>query len=155
MKTMMKRILTIATMLATAMTMSAADYGYLVVEQLDGTKTALPTSGLTLVFADGTLTANALGETTTFTQALLSKMYFSDDNMSGIGDMADGQQTTIRVNDRMVQVAAPEGAHVVIANVGGMLIDRYTATGEPVNTPLRKGIFIIKVNDKSTKIHVK
>jgi len=141
--------------MASAMVMRAADYGYLVVELQDGSKQSLPTSGLTMVFADGTLTASAQGETATFTQTLLSKMYFSDEDLSGIGETDSDQLTTIRVHDRMVQVAAPAGAHVVIANVGGMLIDRYTANGEPVNTPLRKGIFIIKVNDKSTKIHVK
>ncbi|MBQ9669309.1 MAG: hypothetical protein IJV45_11310 [Prevotella sp.] len=135
--------------------MRAADFGYLVVEMLDGSTQSLPCNGLTMVFADGQLTAQSQGQTATFTQALLSKMYFSDVEQNGIGDAVDGQSTTIRVNDRLIQVAAPVGARVLIANVGGMLIDRFTAGAEPINTPVRPGIYIIKVNDKSTKIHVK
>ncbi len=151
----MKRILLLGTLLATAMMMRAADFGYLVIELLDGSKQALPSIGLTMVFADGQLAAQSQGVTAAFDQTLLSKMYFSDEEQNGIDDAVEGLSTTIRVNDRLIQVAAPIGTHVLIANVGGMLIDRFTAGAEPINTPVRPGIYIIKVNDKSTKIHVK
>ncbi len=151
----MKRTYLISAIMAMAMTAQADDYGYLVIGLQDGTEQALPTGGLTMVFADGQLTAKAQGTTATFEQAQLSKMYFSDQDLSGIGSVGSEEPTTIRVSDRLLQVAAPAGARVIIASVGGMLIDRYTAGAEPINTPLRPGIYVVKINDKSTKIHVR
>ena len=86
----MKRTYLISAIMAMAMTAQADDYGYLVIGLQDGTEQALPTGGLTMVFADGQLTAKAQGTTATFEQAQLSKMYFSDQDLSGIGSVGGG-----------------------------------------------------------------
>ena len=80
-------------------------------------------------------------------------MYFDEGGTSGISESAS--MTTIRQNGRMVEVSAPEGAQVTIANVNGMLVDRYIAGNDAIQTPLRPGIYIIKINNQATKINVR
>ena len=87
--------------------------------------------------------------------AKISSMYFSETGQSGISEAYANDATTLRVVGRTLKVSAPAGSQVVVANVGGMLIDHYTANGEAALTSLRPGIYIVKVNDKSSKIHIK
>ena len=146
---------TILSLVALAMTMTTtgADYNNLTVRLLDGTEQHLPVDGLVLTFADNQL--NASGSTTaSFPLSSLDAMYFSETETNGINE-ATKTMSTLRLNGRMLQVSAPEGAQVIIANVGGMLIDRYTAGNDAINTPLRPGIYIVKINNQATKINVK
>ena len=152
----MKRIATFLLLLLCMATAQAQDvnYSFLVLRQLDTTVQTVPTDRLVITFADGRLTAT--NGTTTATVALsnLDAMYFSQDDVSGL----DGQQespVTMRVNGRMLQVSAPAGSQVLIASVGGMLIDHYTAGNDSQGTALRPGIYVVKVNGKSSKIYIK
>lgn len=151
----MKRLFIIATLLASFTTTFADDYNYLVIKQLDGSQQFMPVSGLTITFADDQLTAKSSEGTTTFALSTLSSMYFSETKETGINEAFANGATTLRVLGRSLQVSAPAGAQVTIASMGGMLIDRYTAGNDAVLTSLRPGIYIIRINDKSTKIHVK
>jgi len=151
----MKRTLIIAGLLACFATAQADGYDYLVINQQDGTKTSVAVSGLTITFADDQLTAKNSDGTTTYALSTLSSMYFSETEVNGISEAFKNDATTLRVTGRTLQVSAPEGAQVTVASVGGMLIDRYTASNDALLTSLRPGIYIVKINDKSSKIHIK
>ena len=149
----MKRTILTTLVLTMAATANSADYDYLTVRQQNGTEQQLPVEGLVLTFTDDQL--KATGSTTaTFDLNSLDAMYFSAGTTDGISESAKAM-TMLRLNGRMLQVSAPEGAQVIIANVGGMLIDRYTAGNDAINTPLRPGIYIVKINNQATKINVK
>lgn len=149
----MKKSLITMLALATTMTTLAAGYDFLTVRQQDGTEQHLPVDGLVLTFTDDQMKASG-ATTATFPLNTLDAMYFSDGTTNGISESRQNM-TTLRLNGRMLQVSAPEGSQVIIANVGGMLIDRYTAGNDAINTPLRPGIYIIKIDNKATKINVK
>lgn len=143
-----------AGLLATVIQAAAYDYSYLIVRQLDGTEMSVPTTGLVITFADGQLNAKAEGVTTQFDLTQLASMRFSQEETDGIGNALE-TACTLRVTDRLLQVQAPVGTNIVVSSVSGMLIDRYTTGAEPVNTPLRPGVYVVRVNEKSTKIHVR
>jgi len=151
----MKKSLIIAGLLTCFATAHADGYDYLVIKQLDGTQQSMPVTGLTITFTDDQLTAKNSEGTTSFNLSTLSSMYFSETGQSGISEAYANDATTLRVVGRTLKVSAPAGSQVVVANVGGMLIDHYTANGEAALTSLRPGIYIVKVNDKSSKIHIK
>ena len=136
-----------------AATAFSADYNYLTVKQLDGTEQHLPVDGLVITFTDELLQASG-STTASFPLSTLDAMYFSEGDTNGIMESAKAM-SMLRLNGRMLQVSAPEGTQVIIANVGGMLIDRYTAGNDAINTPLRPGIYIVKINNQATKINVK
>ena len=81
-------------------------------------------------------------------------MYFSQEDVNGI-DSQQQPASTLRVNGRTLLVSAPAGSQVLVASVGGMLIDHYTVGNDARTTALRPGIYIVRVNDKSTKIIIK
>lgn len=133
-------ILTMLTLLTTGV--RAADYDYLVITKTDGTKQALPASELSITFSGGNLVAKT-GSTTlaTIAQSELSSMEFSNDGTTAIEAFS-----------------ATAGAHVTISNLQGMLIKEFTAqenTLKDVVSGLPTGIYIIKVNNKVTKLQVK
>lgn len=136
----------------TFLTANAEDYSLLKVRLLDGTEQQLPTDGLVLTFTDTQLKATG-ATTATFDLSTLDAMYFAEGATNGITEA--NSMTTIRQNGHMVQVSAPEGAQVIIANVNGMLVDRYIAGNDAIQTPLRPGIYIIKINNQATKINVR
>lgn len=149
----MKKIILTTLALVAAVTAIGADYNYLTVRQQDGTEQQLPVDGLVITFTDELLQASG-STTASFQLSSLDAMYFSEGDTNGIMESAKAM-STLRLNGRMLQVSAPAGAQVVIANVGGMLVDRYTAGNDAINTPLRPGIYIVKINNQATKINVK
>lgn len=149
---MKKTVLTTMAMLV-AVTAMSADYNYLTVRQQNGTEQHLPVDGLVITFTDELLQVSG-SSTASFPLSTLDAMYFSEGATDGIMESAQSM-STLRLNGRMLQVSAPAGSQVVIANVGGMLVDRYTAGNDAINTPLRPGIYVIKINNQATKINVK
>ena len=150
----MKRTLTLIAAIGCLATAQAQDYNYLVLRLLDTSEQTMTTEGLVMTFADGQLTATSGGTTTTLALSQLDAMYFSQEDINGIGAQQQ-TPTTLRVNGRTLLVSAPAGSQVLIAGVGGMLVDHYTAGNDAQPTSLRPGIYVVKVNDKSTKIIIK
>jgi len=134
------------------LTVNGENYSLLNVRLIDGTVHQLAVDGLVLTFSDTQLKATG-SATATFDLNTLDAMYFDEGGTSGISESAS--MTTIRQNGHMVEVSAPEGAQVTIANVNGMLVDRYIAGNDAIQTPLRPGIYIIKINNQATKINVR
>lgn len=149
----MKKIIFILAILALPLVVKATAYDYLIISQQDGTQTTLSVDGLTMTFANGMLVAQTSDDSRQFELSTLATMFFSEEP-SGISQTT-ASPVSIRLTGRLLQVSAPEGATVTIATAGGMLIDRYRAAGYDATTALRPGIYIIKVNDKSSKLCVK
>lgn len=77
----MKKLLLMLTMMVGGMvTANAADYPYLTFETADGTRTSVSTDGLTISFTSSVLTAGS----NEFSLASLSKMYFSESDVSAV-----------------------------------------------------------------------
>lgn len=76
----MKKTIFLLTMMGGMLTAEAADYPYLTFEKTDGTKTSVSTESLTISITGTTLTAGNAA----FNLADLSKMYFSESNVTAI-----------------------------------------------------------------------
>lgn len=149
---MMKKTLIMASLLVASMAMQAADYSYLNIKLTDNTVKQFDANGLVLTFADDYLTVTSGSKTTSIAQNTLASMYFTN-NVSGINDAIS--PVSLRLNGRTMTLSAPAGSQVQVVSMGGMLIDHYTASAYAQTTTLRPGIYIVKIDDRTTKIHVK
>ncbi len=81
----MKKTIFLLTMMGGMLTAEAADYPYLTFEKTDGTKTSVSTESLTISITGTTLTAGNAA----FNLADLSKMYFSESDVTAIESVAE------------------------------------------------------------------
>lgn len=117
----MKRIVLMLALAATAaLTISADNYNYLIVQKQDGTEQSFTALGLTITFANGNMMATQNGETTTLALSELNKMFFSQEP-TGIKEVSTG-------------MAEPTGSEVVYDLQGRKMT---------VNGNLPKGIYIV------------
>ena len=150
----MKKAFLIAYVLTGSLMTQAADYNYLNIKLITGSEKQFEASGLVLTFADDNLTVTSGGSSTTIAQNTLASMYFTND-VSGIDEAQAVPSATLRLNGRTLTISAEAGSQVTVVSMGGILIDRYIAGTYPETTALRPGIYIVKINGKSTKIHVR
>lgn len=125
----MKKIALLMMALVGALTLQADDnYPYLTFETTDGAKISVNTESLTLTINGTTLTAG----NQQFTLTNLSKMYFStsDESTTGI------EETTITTLNDATEIYDLQGHKVT-------------------KDQMRKGVYIVKTNDKTYKIVVK
>ena len=155
-KTYMKKknVLTVISVMMAATTVQADHYDYFIVKTIDGTEQSFTADGLTLTFSDNQLKAVNGAESADFALTSLSSMCFST-SPSGISETVGAPTRTLRLNGRTLMVSAPAGSRVTVATIGGMLVDHYTMGNASRTTALRPGIYIIRVNDQSTKINVR
>ena len=123
----MKQLLIILTLCLSAITASAGDYKFLILEGNDGTTYSLNATGLTLTFSDGNLVSS---DGTVIPLNSLVKMYFSE--ASGISTIPS---TT---NDD----------HVTVYSIAGILAGTYNDMTTAMSS-LTKGLYIIKQKDGS------
>ena len=123
----MKKFFILFMVLVGALTMQAEDYAYLTFETTDGMKASVPVESLTLTINGTTLTAG----TQSFTISNLSKMYFSTaDETSGI--------------EEITNATLDEGT------------DIYDLQGHKVmKEQMKKGVYIVKTNNRTYKMIVK
>lgn len=122
----MKQLLIILTLCLSAITASAGDYKFLILEGNDGTTYSMNAMGLTLTFSDGNLVSS---DGTTVPLNSLVKMYFSE---------ASGISTASTSGDNRVTVYTLAGIHA------GTYNDMMEAVSH-----LSKGLYIIKQADGS------
>lgn len=123
----MKQLLIILTLCLSAITASAGDYKFLILEGNDGTTYSMNATGLTLTFSDGNLVSS---DGTVIPLNSLVKMYFSE--ASGISTIPS---TT---NDD----------HVTVYSITGILAGTYNDMTTAMSS-LTKGLYIIKQKDGS------
>ena len=123
----MKKFFILFMVLVGALTMQAEDYAYLTFETTDGMKASVPVESLTLTISGTTLTAG----TQSFTISNLSKMYFSTaDETSGI------EEITNATLDEATDIYDLQGHKVI-------------------KEQMKKGVYIVKTNNRTYKMIVK
>lgn len=134
----MKKLLSLLLLLTSALAGNAYDFPYLVFQHADGTTTTVKTTSLVITFSDGKLTATNENGSQTLTLSDLLSMQFSE--------RADA--TGIRENS----VIKEEGIEVF--TLGGRLLGKYD-NAEQAKASLRPGLYLMKSNNKTSKITVK
>lgn len=129
---MRRYLFLLITMIATT-AVFADDYPYLTFEAVDGSKTSVSVSSLTLIVKDGKLTAGDK----TFNLSELSKMYFSTTETTGIENI----------------VSSIDGA-VEVFNLRGISMGKYNSISEATSS-LKTGVYVIKSKSKTIKVSVK
>lgn len=136
----MKKVFLTVLIAACALVSRADGYPYLAFQTLDGAVSTISTSGLTLTYSEGTLTASAAaqgdaqgaGETLTLETARLSRMYFTD---------------------------TATGVQALSASAGVQTVDVFTADGrragrfgslQEAMARLPKGAYVVKAADGLT-----
>lgn len=135
----------------------ASSYDYLALRQTDGTVTTLACEGLCITFADGKLVATQGSQTTSLDLSSLNAMYFTSQGVTAI-ESASTASTAVKVSGRSVLVTANEGAEASLYRLDGVKIGSLVASGsgaETLGSNLQGGVYIVKVDGKTTKIIVK
>lgn len=123
----MKQLLIILTLCLSAITASAGDYKFLILEGNDGTTYSMNATGLTLTFRDGNLVSS---DGTVIPLNSLVKMYFSE--ASGISTIP----------------STTSDDHVTVYSIAGILAGTYNDMTTAMSS-LTKGLYIIKQKDGS------
>lgn len=132
----MKRNLLATAMLTIALAAQAGDYQYLNIEKTDGTQQSITAVGLTLSYSGTTLTATNGSESYTFTLSDLSRMYFSNTKQED-STTAISVATADDLNDSETEIYDLAGHRI------------------PQNSSVRRGIYIFKKGNTTTKKIVK
>ena len=123
----MKQLLIILTLCLSAITASAGDYKFLILEGNDGTTYSINATGLTLTFSDGNLVSS---DGTVIPLNSLVKMYFSE--ASGISTIP----------------STTSDDHVTVYSIAGILAGTYNDMTTAMSS-LTNGLYIIKQKDGS------
>ena len=113
----------------------AGDYIYLTLRTANGGETPLVVDKLRLTVSNGQLVATNSDGSVTFPLSELRVMYFSND--------ASGISTDI--------VSMPNDGAVEVYTTSGVLVGSYASLTEAKAT-MKRGIYVIKTNDKTFKI---
>lgn len=126
----MKKSILLFMALIGAMNVQAEDFSYLTFDMTDGAKASVSVASLTLSINGNTLTAGSQ----TFTLANLSRMYFSatDETTTGIEEIE---------SDKLLIDGSTE-----IYDLKGRKISK---------TEMKKGVYIVKTQNKTYKIIVR
>ena len=124
----MKKLVVFLTMMVGTLAVHAADYAYLTFETTDGAKVSVSTSSLTLTVNGTILTVGSQQ----FTISNIKKMYFSATDESTLGI------------EQTVNAALSEA--VAIYDLQGHKVTK---------SQMRKGVYIIKTKQGTSKIVVK
>lgn len=128
-----------AMLIAGTLTVQADDtYQYLTIEKNDGTSLSLTAVGLTISYNETTLTATNGSETATLTLSELSRMYFSN------------TKETVGISD--INALEPD-VTATVYDLRGHLIAEGALSA--IKERLRKGVYLVKQNERTAKIVVK
>ena len=155
----MKKILRFAVILLSVLCtvrVSAGDYKYLTLQNLNGEESSLTLSGLVLTFSDGNLHAKQNGTVRDYALARLAKMYLSK-TATGVCSV-DAKHTVVSLSGSTLNIKAPKGTQTSVFDAGGRIVFSSTigADGIPagvdVHTP---GVYFVKAGSQTYKILVK
>lgn len=132
----MKKFLLILITVTCSLTAGAADYGYLIIRQLDGSKSVFPSTGLTFKIHDGILSVNDSSRTESFSISTLESMVFSKDT-TGI--------EAIFNDDSAVEVFDTSGCSIGCFSSPTDAMDK-------LDTP---GVYIFRNNSTTVKIRIR
>lgn len=142
----MKTLLTTCILALNAMSLSAQEYNYLVFQNQDNSTKCLSIDGLKITFQDDQAVATVGGQTETFPLTDLKKLYFSEQEITGIEQVVTTDDNiSIEITGGKLKVHAPEGSHIAVFQTDGRRV-----SGEY----LPQGIYIVRVNNHSFKVAV-
>ena len=137
---------TLALALSTT-SVSAQNYDFLTFQNNDNTTKSLSVDGLKITFENGNAIATVGGKSETFALDNLKKLYFTEKDVTGIKQVvsSDDQINVTAENGHLI-ISAPEGSHVAVYSLDGRRVG---------DENLAKGVYVVRVNDRSFKIYVK
>lgn len=138
-ETMKRFFLTLSLMIAVALTANAGNLDYLTVQKSDGTMVSFRSSGLTITFSGGNMIVTQSGTPTTLPLSALSKMFFSDNDVSGI-KAATQARTSVEAGEVFDLQGRRVATQMRLTDMQGKL---------------PKGIYVVKNGDATVKVTVK
>ena len=108
------------------LTAHAADYPYLTFETADGTKTSVSTDGLTIGISSSVLTAGS----NEFTLASLSKMYFTDSDVTAVESVQENalDAASVKYYDLQGREVSPDqmkqGVYIMVQGTKAIKIQK-------------------------------
>lgn len=155
----MRKVFLFTMILLSASFLFAEDYNYLILEKLDGSGYALTAKGLTITFDEDNLNAVNGTETAIVRLRELKKMFFSNDKIGYVAnELVRVNHVAVEVVGRNIYVQASLGTQVAIYQIDGQLIGKYktfSSLREAVGPTLFPGIYIVRVDQQSTKIQIR
>ena len=94
------------------------------------------------------------GQTQQIPLASLSKMFFSENDATGIATVQN-EENQIIINGSILKVTTKGGAHIIIYTIGGEVVKTINTTADETEVNLsgmKKGVYIVKVNNETRKI---
>lgn len=122
----------------------AQQLDYLTCKTTDGKEVSLPVDGLKITFEGGVLHAQTAGQQVQFPLAEMDRMFFAS-TPAAVGSLVD-DAVRVAIVDGRLQVNAPAGVRVSVFTLDGRRVAGYG---------LPKGVYIVKVNDKTYKLLAK
>ena len=122
----MKKVVFLLTMMGGMLTAHAADYPYLTFETADGTKTSVSTDGLTIGISSSVLTAGS----NEFTLASLSKMYFTDSDVTAVESVQENalDAASVKYYDLQGREVSPDqmkqGVYIMVQGTKAIKIQK-------------------------------
>lgn len=154
----MKRTIIFSALMLVAFMAHAEDYNYMIFAQSSGNRTAVEAEGLIITFADGYLVAtSASGDATRISLTDMSSMWFSESATTGITALRNGN-ATVEANGNSLIAQADKGTRYTVATLSGMVISQGAitdATGEAIAQGLNRGLYVVRIGEKSIKLQVK
>ena len=135
----------------TATTVAADEYSYLTVSQT-GTATNFEVSKIDKITFDASNMILNLTDGTkqTLPLASLSKMFFSDGDLTGIASTSTTQK--LELADGTLRVSLKDGEQFTLYNIKGEEVMKSTTSTTIDMNALKKGVYIVKVGSTSKKI---
>lgn len=122
----MKKAVFLLTMMGGMLTAHAADYPYLTFETADGTKTSVSTESLTISISSSVLTAGSAS----FNLADLSKMYFSESDVSAVESVQENalDAASVKYYDLQGREVSPDqmkqGVYIMVQGTKAIKIQK-------------------------------
>lgn len=154
----MKRIFFIFALMLVVFVARADDYNFMIFEQSSGSQTAVEADGLTITYADGYLIAtSSAGTVTRLPLAELSSMWFSESASTGITAIGEAK-ATVTTDGNSIIAQAMRGTRYTVATTAGVIMAQGVTSGdtdEAIATSLPKGLYVIRIGERSIKLQVR
>lgn len=138
---MKKPYLALSLFIASTAGVAAQSSDYLTFRDAKGSERSLSVDGLKITFEGGTLNATCATGEATFELSQLREMFFTA-TATGIA-AATRDNTKVSIVGGRLRVDAPAGSRIAVFTADGRQVD---------GRELPRGLYIVKVNDKTHKV---
>ena len=150
----MKRIILSLLLLIVGTNLYAQQYDYLTLRAKNGNETSVKVTTQTLItFSNGMMQTNTAGETAEFALNDIRSFFFSA-TPTAIDVVSVGEKFATLTNDGLT-VSAPAKTAVLVATIDGRCVASFVKQRNGVEKcalHLPKGVYIVRIGDKSQKV---